>query len=347
MFLARYGLTCMLLPTLIVGCGEATARNERPADAIVIQGAGSTFAAPLYREWSKAFRKVNPKVWVEYDSVGSGEGQARFVKGSVDFGASDALLSGEQLGQVEGGVASIPIASGGIVLAYNPEGLPDGLKLPRDVYVDIFLGKIKRWDDRRIASANPGVTFPKRSISVVVRSDDSGTTNAFMSHLSAISAEWRTGPGVGKSVVWPALVYPASGNERVAGLIMQTHESIGYVEFGHARAMNLRVATLENKSGEFVPPSNQSIQLAAASLDAQGEGATDVDPKARFAYPIVTHTWLLMRKKPTDSARAAETAAFVRWCLGDGQNVSESLGYVRLSPERAAEALKIAETVAH
>lgn len=345
MFLLRCQLIVMLLPTLFVGCGEATARNERPADAVVIHGAGSTFAAPLYREWSKVYRTVRPKVYVEYDSVGSGEGQSRFVKGSIDFGGTDSVLSSEQLAQVEGGVASIPIASGGIVLAYNPATLPEKVKLPRDVYPDIFLGKITHWDDPRIAAANPGARLPNRTIAVVVRSDSSGTTNAFTSHLSAVSDEWRNGPGAGKSVSWPIKVRQSSGNERVAGTIMQTHDSIGYVEFGHARAMNLRMATLENKSREFVPPSNQSIQLAASGLGTQGANATDVDPAEHLAYPIVTHTWLLLRKKPAGAARSVETADFVRWCLGDGQHIAESLGYVRLSPERAAESLKIAETV--
>lgn len=337
-------LTCVMLLTGCVGKSENGESAKPPADAFVIRGAGSSFAAPLYRKWSATYRRVHPKVWIEYDSVGSGEGQDRFIKGTVDFGASDALLSSEQDAQVDGGVISIPIAAGGIAIAYNPADLPNGIRLTREVVAGIFFEKIKYWNDPKIVAANPGVSLPKVSISPIVRSDASGTTYAFTSHLSAVNAEWRAGPGAGKSVKWPGKFMQASGNERVAGTVKQTHGGVSYVEVGTARVGGLHMAAVENKAGEFIIPSDESIQLAAAMLSATGE-ASNADPAGRGVYPIVTSTYLLVRKKALDPKRAEELGRFAHWCVTEGQSACEPLGFVRISPETTALALKNADSI--
>ena len=194
----------VLLCTLGIAVGCSSNKAETPASPITIKGAGSTFVGSLFRRWFEQYHKQNPGVVVDYDIVGSGEGTKRFLAGSVDFGASDAALSDEEMASVQRGAVLIPVTAGVIVLAYSPEGLPPRLKLSRSVYADIFLGKITRWDDERIAAINPGVAFPKNEIQVVVRQDSSGTTFAFTNHLSAISDEWRKGPGISKSPGWPA-----------------------------------------------------------------------------------------------------------------------------------------------
>ena len=203
------GMMLLVMLGGVAGCFSNKA--DVPPESITIKGAGSTFVGPLFRKWCEQYHKQHPNVVVDYDVVGSGEGTKRFLEGTVDFGASDAALTDEEIASVKRGAVLIPVTAGSIVLAYNPEGLPPQLKLSRSVYADIFLGKITRWDDDRIAAINPGATFPKREIALVVRQDGSGTTFAFTNHLSAINEEWRKGPGAHTSIAWPA--HP-SGSQR-------------------------------------------------------------------------------------------------------------------------------------
>ena len=227
------GVMLLLMLGIMMGCSSKKA--EGPADSITIKGAGSTFVGSLFRKWFEQYHKEHPNVVVDYDIVGSGEGTKRFLEGTVDFGASDAALTDEEIASVKRGAVLIPVTAGSIVLAYSPQGLPPQLKLSRSVYADIFLGKITHWNDPRIAAINPGVTFPDRDIQVVVRNDSSGTTFAFTNHLSAISEEWRQGPGTGKNPSWPAHPARADGNEGVAGSIQRGSGMIGYVHYGTAR----------------------------------------------------------------------------------------------------------------
>ena len=192
---------------------------------------------------------------MSYDAVGSGEGTRQFMAGTVDFGASDAAMRDDQMAAVARGVQLLPAVAGSIVLAYNLDGLGGDLKLTRDVYVDIFLGKIKTWDDSRIKAINPGLRLPNDNIALVVRQDSSGTTYAFTNHLSAISDTWRDrGPGVGQMIDWPGNAMVAPGNEGVAGRIKMSQGAIGYVEYGIAQRAGLSMAWLENKAGQFVQP---------------------------------------------------------------------------------------------
>lgn len=334
-------LLIMLSAALVTcGCSGGTRRLE---GEIVINGAGSTFAAPLYEEWGEHFAKLHPDVHVEYDAVGSGDGQARFLQRAVDFGASDAPLTSEQLNGVDGGGLMIPVAAGGIVVAYNTKDLPNGLKLPRDVLADIFLGKITAWNDSRIAAANPGVSLPKRDISRIVRSDSSGTTQAFSGHLSSISDAWRSGPGTGKRVSWPGSFQTASGNDNVAGMVKLTDGAVGYVEYGTAKVAGLGMASLENKRGKFVTPSRESIRTALSQGDAASLSVS-ADSDGEGSYPIVTGTWHLTYHRG-DAKRMDALRSFVAWCLTDGQEAGEALEFVRLPEVTLSAARQDAEGI--
>ena len=200
----------------LVSCQEAP--KETPSAAIQISGAGATFPAPLYKKWIEEYQKANKDVAVSYQGVGSGEGIKKFVNNEVDFGASDAAMTDEQMAKVDRGAKLVPATAGIVVLAYNLKEVTAPLKLPRDVYVDIFWGKIKKWNDPRLQKANPGAKLPDKEILLVVRQDSSGTTFAFTNHLSAVSDDWRDkGPGVGKLLEWPRNKMVAPRQRRCGG----------------------------------------------------------------------------------------------------------------------------------
>jgi phosphate transport system substrate-binding protein len=306
----------------------------------LLRGAGATFPAPLYHKWIEEFEKDRATMVVDYEEVGSVEGQDRFLVGSVDFAASDAALSDQQIAKVTRGVQLIPATAGSIVLAYNLEGLSGPLRLKRDVYVDIFLGEIERWNDPRIEDSNPGLKLPDGNIHVVARQDGSGTSFAFSKHLAAVSKEWRKRKGSGTKIDWaPASL--AEGNAGVAELIRRTPGAIGYVEFGTAKRTGLKMAWLENKAGRFIRPTGSSglSTLRHAKLP-DNLRAFFPDPDGADSYPIVTFSWLLLYKEYSDPRKAEAVKSFVRWCLTDGQQYNEELGYVRLPPRVADADLK-------
>ncbi len=330
---------------LLVTIGAAAATSacaEETLDGVLLRGGGSSFAAPLFRGWIEAFADVAPGLTVEYDSIGSGEGMARFVTGSLDFAGTDAPLDENQAALVEGGVLQLPLAGGMIAICYNLPGFAGELRLPRDVYAGIFDGTIRQWNDERIAAANPGLTLPKRSIAVVVRRDGSGTTFAFTNHLDAIDPRWRElGQGAAIRADWPGGPMTARGNEGVAAAILQSEYAIGYVEYGFAQRLGLPMAALENREGAFVAPSLAAAKAAFASgLDA---GGTDLvrligDPGGAGSYPIVTLTWALVDRAYTDPRKAAGVRSFLGWGLSEGQAMGEPLGYVPLAEPLAAAA---------
>ncbi|MEH2278009.1 MAG: phosphate ABC transporter substrate-binding protein PstS [Nostoc sp.] len=298
---------------------------------IKLSGAGASFPAPLYDTWFTDLNKKYPNLQVDYASVGSGAGVEQFIKGTVDFGASDVAMKDEEIQKVpaDRGVILLPVTAGSIVLAYN---LPDvaELKLPRAVYADILLGKIKSWDDPQIAKANPGAKLPKLSITVVYRSDGSGTTGVFTKHLSAISPEWKTKVGEGKTVNWPTGV-GAKGNEGVTAQIQQTQGSIGYVEYGYAKQNSLKFAALENKGGKFIVASEESASKTLASATLPPDLRVFIsDPEGADSYPIVTYTWILAYKKYPNAAKAKAVEAAIEYALTDGQKHATTLGYVPL-----------------
>lgn len=307
----------------------STAANE----PVALRGAGATFPAPLYRKWINVYTKAHPHIAIQYQDVGSGEGTQLFLNNAVDFGASDSALSDEQIKQAKAGAALIPATAGAIVLAYNLPEMTGTLKLSRDVYTDIFLGKIREWNDPRIQALNPDLKLPKQSIALIARQESSGTTYALTNHLSAISEAWRKGPGTGKTVDWPGITMTARGNEGVAGRIRRSWGAIGYVEYGFAKRLGLPMIRLQNKAGIFVEPNPNSGQAALAANVDQIPSNLRVflpDPEGQDSYPIVTFTWLLLHDQYPDQRKGTALKGFVNWALADGQRYSGDEGYIPL-----------------
>jgi phosphate transport system substrate-binding protein len=321
----------------LLATGPTGAGLARAAD-VTLQGTGATFPAPLYQRWFTEFNKMHSEVQINYQALGSGAGVKQFQEGLVNFGASDAAMTDEEIAAVKAGVVLLPMTAGSVVLAYNLPGAPPELKLSREAYVGIFLGTITNWNDPKIASANPGATLPDMKITPVTRSDGSGTTFVFTQHLSAISDAWKNGPGTGKSVNFPVGV-GGKGNPGVTALIKQTPGAIGYVEYGYAKQTRMPMATLQNKSGAYVKVNAESEKAALASVELPPDlRAWIPDPGAPAAYPIVTYTWLLCYKKYPDAKIGDALKAVVRYGLSDGQKFSEELGYIAL-PENVVTAV--------
>lgn len=319
------------LGLLIVPAGAQTVKGSEP---MVLRGAGSTFASLLYKKWIETYRKTDPNVSITYDAVGSGEGIARFIAETVDFAGSDVLMSDAEMAKVRNGAIMVPTTAGMIVLPYNLPGVKAEIKLPRDVYADIFAGVIKRWDDTRIRDANPGVTFPHIDIVLVARQDTSGTTSVFTQQLAAIKPTWREmGLGVGKLIQWPAGTMLASGSEGVVARIKIAEGAIGYVEYGFPKRLGLAVAALQNKSGKYVAPSAGSGQLAltGGAPPLKELDVSVVDPAGPAAYPIVSYSWIALNKKYPDDAKGTAIREFIDWGLSHGQDDGIELGYVPLA----------------
>ncbi|HUL59739.1 MAG TPA: phosphate ABC transporter substrate-binding protein PstS [Anaeromyxobacteraceae bacterium] len=315
--------------------GTSAAPAPSQGGTVRIQGAGASFPAPLYSKWFKSYSGSHENVQVDYQSVGSGSGVKSFIDKTVDFGASDAAMSPEEIQRVDVGVQLLPMTAGSIVLAYNVPGVKE-LKLSRAAYTGIFLGKVKRWNDPAIAKANPGVKLPDSPINVVVRADSSGTTYVFTKHLSAVSPEFAKNPGNDKMPNWPVGTR-SKGNEGVTASLMMTPGSIGYVEYGYAKSQNLPTAILENRSGAFVAATPASGQAALASAQLPDDLiAWASDPEGKDAYPIVTYTWVMLYKKYPDRAKVAAIQDLFRFALGDGQKEAEALGYIPL-PQNVVE----------
>jgi phosphate transport system substrate-binding protein len=330
-----------------VGCSS---RGQEKADvsasAIALRGVGATLPSPLYAKWFQEYHREHPNVAVEYEALGSGEGTTRFLEGSVDFAASDAALTDEQIASVQRGAVLVPTTAGSIAFAYSPRRLPPGLKLSRALYVDIFLGKVARWNDERIAKLNPGVALPDLGIAVVVRQDRSGTTFAFTNHLAAVSEQWRNEFGVGTSVGWPGRAMRATGNQGVARLIKESAGAIGYVEYGEAKRAGLEMACLENRAGKYIQPTGTSG--LATLIEAKMPSNLRLfipDPEGDDSYPIVTFSWLLLYGKYSDPEKRDALKDLVRWCLNEGQQYNESLGYIRLAPHVVAAASRAVDSV--
>ncbi|MEM8722556.1 MAG: phosphate ABC transporter substrate-binding protein PstS [Cyanobacteria bacterium P01_G01_bin.39] len=326
----------------LTACGGGTETSntdgeggDAGAESVSLTGAGASFPAPIYQRWFSEYNKQNPNVQVSYQSVGSGAGVEQFTQGTVDFGASDVAMKDEEIAAVERGVALLPMTAGSIVLAYNLPDVPE-LRLSRQAYVDILLGKITKWNDPAIAELNPDANLPDSDITVVHRSDGSGTTGVFTQHLSAVSPEWSEKVGDGKTVEWPTGL-GAKGNEGVTAQILQTEGSIGYVEYGYAKQQDIPAATLENKSGQYIAPSSESASnaLGAATLP-ENLRAFVTDPEGEESYPIVTYTWILAYENYDDPSKLNAFKDVVNWSLTEGQNYAEELGYIPL-PENVVE----------
>jgi phosphate transport system substrate-binding protein len=303
-----------------------------------INGAGATFPYPLYSKWFAEYSKEHKDVEFNYQSIGSGGGIKQVLAQTVDFGATDAPMSDEELKQAKTPIAHIPTVLGAVTVVYNVKGLATGLKLDGETIASIFLGKVTKWNDASIAKLNPKAKLPATDILVVRRSDGSGTTSIYSTFLSAVSAEFKEKVGAGKNVTWPAGV-GAKGNEGVTALVSQTDGAIGYVELAYANQNKLAFASVKNAKGEFVTPSVDSISKAASNVkDASGDLRISViNSDAKGAYPISSFTWILL---PTDekSAPLKEVRSFLTWAMKDGQKMAASLDYAPL-PKKLAEAI--------
>jgi len=321
--------------------------NPASAEEIKLTGSGASFPFPIYGAWFKDFSKQTKGVTVDYQAKGSGAGIQDFTNNTVDFAASDAAMDDEEIAKVKQGVVLLPMTAGEIVLSYNLPGVK-ALQLPRDVYVDIFMGKITKWNDPKIIAANPGVKLPAENITVVARSDSSGTTYVFTGHLSAVSEEFKNTVGHGKTAQWPKSFVKAPKNDGVTATIKQTPGAIGYIEYCYAIATKQPMAILQNKAGKFVAPGDESGKAALASAEfptdmLPGSDTPDLrvwvsDPAGEQAYPIATFTWMLFYKDQ-DDGKAKALRDLVEYGLTKGQAMAPKMGYIPL-PENVVERVR-------
>jgi phosphate transport system substrate-binding protein len=300
------------------------------AAAVEITGAGSTFVFPVLSKWAASYKGATGDQ-INYQSIGSGGGIAQIKAGTVDFGASDKPLDPKELAAA--GLAQFPVVIGGVVPVVNIAGVDAGkLKLTGPVLADIYAGRIRKWNDPAIVKINPGVSLPAADISVVHRSDGSGTTFNFTHYLGQVSPSWKSGPGEGTSVSWPAGV-GGKGNEGVAAYVRQLPNSIGYVEYAYVIQNHMHWTSLQNAAGRFVAPSAASFQAAAASADwthAEDFFLVMTNAPGADAYPITATTFVLMHRQPKDKGRSDAAIAFFKWALGKGQPQAQKLDYVPL-----------------
>jgi len=327
----------MLLSGLVLLCFTVQAGQE-------LTGAGATFPEPLYvKMFDTYYNQTGAKV--NYQGIGSGGGIQQLLQQTVDFGGTDAFMTPEEMSKAPNNIAILhfPTCLGAVVVTYNVEGNPV-LKLTPEVIADIFLGKILKWDDSRIAGLNPGVKLPSTPIMVVHRSDGSGTSFVFTEYLSKVSKEWMKKVGTGKAVNWPAGI-GGKGNPGVAQLVKQSSGAIGYVELTYAEQNKMPYASIRNKSGEFIKASLQSVS-AAANVDMPADTRVSLtDTAAKDGYPISSFTWVIFYKeqnyKGRDQVRARELIKLFQWMIRDGQKHAVELLYAPL----AAEAVKKAEAI--
>ena len=318
------------LATTLSLCASAMVFAE---ESVRLTGSGASFPAPIYLTWFKDFSKQTAGVTVDYQSKGSGAGVQDFLNNTVDFAASDSAMKEEDIAKVAEGVQLLPMTAGEIVLAFNLPGEPKELKLPRDVYSNIFLGKITQWNDAQIVAANPGVKFPDLPITVVVRADSSGTTAVFTKHLAAINPEFNTTLGEGNTVNWPATdkFIKSPKNDGVTATVRQTPGAIGYIEYGFAKLAKVDFAQLQNKAGNYVVPNAESGAEALAAVKMpENLVAWLPDPDGAKSYPITSYTWMIFRKHNESPAKAKAMREMVEYGLTEGQKIADSMGYIPL-----------------
>lgn len=335
----RNGVLFLLLGTVgLAACGgdEDVTPGQLQAGgaegAVTLTGAGATFPYPIYSKWFAVYGQENP-VRVQYGSIGSGGGIRQITEGTVDFGASDAPMTEEEMAAAPD-ILHLPTVLGAVAVSYNLPGVEQPVRLTGDVLAQIFTGEITKWNAPAIQQLNPGVSLPSEDILVVYRSDGSGTTYVFTDYLSEVSPEFRQEVGTGKAVKWPVGL-GAKGNEGVAGQVKQTPGAIGYVELAYAKETGLPVAAIRNQAGEFVEPSVEATTAAAAGVAESLSPDTDfrvsiVNPEGAGAYPIASWTYLLVREQMADCGKARALANLVTWALAQGGEMAKELHYAPL-----------------
>lgn len=342
-------LAVLVLAALLASCSgsktEAADNSQIPPRSVVLTGAGSTFDSLLFKRWFNVYHTNHPNTFIKCDPVGSGEGVRRFIAKNVEFGASDAAMSDAEIAQANNDAVMVPVTSACVVLAYNLPGFHGDLRLSRDAYAGIFLGEVKNWNDPLIAKANPGLKLPNLTIVTVTRQDSSGTTFALTNNLTAINGRWQSRFGPVNLVNWPGNAMRANGNEGIAALIQKSEGSIGYVGYEFASRLGLDMAALENKEGKFIQPSEESCMTALATIDLpENLRAFAPDPSGADSYPIVTFSWILLRKGYNPQTADAVRDLF-RWSLQDGQRYASQIGYVPLPTPVAEKALAAVNSI--
>ncbi len=339
---AMLGLTAALL---------SGAAGVRAAGPITLNGAGATFPYPLYSKWFSEYNRMHPDIRINYQSIGSGGGIAQVQKGTVDFGASDAPLSDQQLKEMGRPIILLPTVAGSVAVSYNLPGMSTGLRLTVENVADIYMGQLTKWNDPRIQSNNGSMKLPDTPITVVHRSDGSGTSFIFTTFLSEVSKTWSDKVGRGTSVEWPAGV-GGKGNEGVAGLVKETPGAIGYVELAYVVQNHLNYALLKNRDGQWVAPSLSATTAAAAGGAARMQQTNDVRVPIVFSpgattYPIVGFTFLLIPQQQGDEAKGKALAEFV-WCaIHDGEKMAAQLLYAQLPAPVVVIDERILKTVSY
>lgn len=331
----------LLLTIVSLACsgqpiGNSTGQTN-PGGTIALTGSGASFPKPIYEKWASEYGKTNPNVKIDYQSTGSGAGQKAILANTADFGASDEPMSDTDLPKGENEILHIPTVLGAVVITYNLPGVKEPLKLAPEIIADIYLGKIKKWNEEAIKKDNPNVDLPDSAIVPIFRSDASGTSAVFTDFLSKASPEWKDKVGMNKQPSWiTGIGLGAQRNDGVMGQIKQTENTIGYVELTYAEAQKLPTAMIKNKAGNFVAPSIESVTAAAAdSLASTPEdlrvAITNTD--GANAYPISSYTYILVYKNQTDAMKGKALVDFLWWAIHDGKQMAKELSYAPLPDE--------------
>ena len=306
--------------------------NNSADGPVTLLGAGASFPAPLYQKWVSVYGKLHPNNRIDYQSIGSGGGIKQLKEQTVDFGASDAPMKDEDMKAAPGEVLHIPTVLGAVVLIYKLEGVTQSLRFTPEVIADIYLGKIKTWNDPKIAAENSGVTLPAKDITVVYRSDGSGTSAVFTDYLSKVSAEWKEKVGTGTSPKWP-IGLGAKGNEGLTGQVKNTPNTIGYTELAYAVQNKLPVAQIKNAAGNYVTPTIDAVTAAAAASAATTPDDLRVsitNATGPDVYPISSYTYILVYKDQKDARKGKALVDFLWWGIHDGQVHGKGLEYAPL-----------------
>jgi phosphate transport system substrate-binding protein len=340
-WLLAAGLATVALVTAACSSGGSggSGGSSGSFSGVPLTGAGATFPDPIYEQWFHDFRSVEPNAEVNYQAIGSGGGIEQFTAQTVDFGASDAPLQTDEESALPANAVEIPTVLGGVVIAYNVSGLDTGLKLDGTTAADIFLGKVKSWNDPEIAKQNPGVSLPNEPIAVVHRSDESGTTFVFTSWLASQSPDWEKQVGADKAVQWPTGT-GGDGNDGVAAAISQTEGAVGYLSYDFAVTSHLGIASIAREDGTYVTPSLESISAAGSDLTFPISPDTNIlNASTPGAYPIASTTYLLLYTDQQDQKIGQTLVDLVYWGLTDGQDTASKLNYSPLPDQVRQEAL--------
>jgi phosphate transport system substrate-binding protein len=331
---AASALLILSLLVLSFGCSGQPGGVEG-GSAVRLNGMGATFPYPLYQKWMSEYGKLNANARIDYNSQGSGAGIQGILKQTVDFGASDGPMTDAELKTAPAEILHVPTVLGAVVLTYNLPGISQHLRFSPEVIADIFLGKIKKWDDERIKRDNEGVNLPNTEITVVHRSDGSGTSDVFTDYLSKVSPEWKEKVGRNKSPQWPTGI-GGKGNEGVTGQIKNTPNTIGYVELAYAVQNKMPVAPIKNKSGNFVEPSLDAVTAAAAETVGsipEDLRASITDAAGASVYPISSYTYILVYQDQKDAVKGKLLVDFLWWGIHDGEKYAKDLQYAPLPEE--------------